>query len=126
FCRRSQCSLFFFSWHLPRVHSTAIAILVGQGNRRVFARRQFSEFVFKSLADSSDPYSHSDADLFGIAFGEVNARLLKGFCILTMVEKFPFIIPSVCSMRRRVANPMPAFRASLSWLQPRSPRAPRI
>jgi hypothetical protein len=50
----------------------------------------------------------------------------RAFCILRMVEKFPFTVPSFCSIRRRVAKPMPALRESLSWLQPRSARAARI
>jgi hypothetical protein len=50
----------------------------------------------------------------------------RAFCILRMVEKFPFTIPSLCSIRRKVARPMPALRESLSWLQPRSARAARI
>ena len=50
----------------------------------------------------------------------------RAFCILRIVEKFPFTIPSFCSIRRRVARPMPALRESLSWLQPKSARAARI
>ena len=50
----------------------------------------------------------------------------RAFCILRMVEKFPFTVPSFCSIRRKVARPIPALRESLSWLQPRSARAARI
>src|ERR1700755_3425993 len=36
----------------------------------------------------------------------------RTFCILRIVEKFPFTTPSFCSIRWRVANPTPAARAS--------------
>src|SRR5215471_844801 len=49
----------------------------------------------------------------------------RTFCILRIVEKFPFTTPSFCSIRWRVASPTPTARASLLWLQPKSALAAR-
>ena len=67
-----------------------------------------------------------DAYLSCIVFREMVPACSRALCILRMVEKFPFTVPSFCSIRRREARPTPALRESLSWLQPRSARAARI
>jgi hypothetical protein len=71
---------------------------------------------------STDPYLQSDADFAGI-LGEVNAGFLKGFfAFLSRVEKFPFTIPSFCSMRCKVASRTFYAKTELKALMPEEAR----
>ena len=49
-------------------------------------------------------------DLSGIVFREMNTGVLKSFLYFEDGCEFLFTVPSVCSVRRRVARPMLALR----------------